>query len=303
LGFQPTIRDSDYPALFTSADATAKAAQHRHTQLVEINLILIVAAALFGLLEPVNQSLAVFAAIASAVMLGAALAVELGTRLLRLERRWYEDRSVAEAVKSASWRYMMKTTPFDGDDADREFAATLAAAAQARRNTADVPPSGSGPGQEIGDTMRRVRSVDFESRKEVYLRQRVVDQINYYRFKAAKNTRSATTWFWIGVIARGAAFMFAIAVAVAAAASAAGFPTEGARLVELLAAVAAAGTAWAELGRHEEQAKSYGGAAQELTAMRPSIEDARDEATLRRVVVDAESVMSREQSLWTVKRV
>jgi SMODS and SLOG-associating 2TM effector domain 3/SMODS and SLOG-associating 2TM effector domain 1 len=289
-----TMRESDYPALFTSADATAKRAQRRHTRLVQINLVLIVSAALFGVIEPINEKYTVYAAIASAISLGAALTLELVSRFLRLERRWYEDRAIAESVKSAAWRYMMRVDPFGEANADKRFISVLTEIADAYRDTATALHTRLDPAHQISNPMRRVRDMSFDDRKDTYLRQRVVDQINYYRFKSEKNARSATIWFWIGVVARGTAFLFALAAIK--------WPTEGARIVELLAAVAAAGTAWAQLGRHEEQAKSYGNAAQELMEVRKLIEDTQDEGTLKQRVVDAEGAISREHTLWMVKR-
>jgi len=291
----PTLREPDYPALFTAADAVAKRSQRRHTRLVQINLGLIVAAALFGVLEPIDERYAIFTSIASAISLGAALALELAARLLRLERSWYEDRAIAESVKSAAWRYMMRVEPFESGDADQRFIAVLTEAAEAHRDIAGTLHVKLDAAHQVSNPMRQVRDMSFDDRKETYLRQRVIDQINYYRFKAERNAHSATIWFRIGIVARGTAFVLAIAAIK--------WPTEGARLVELLAAVAAAGTAWAELGRHEEQAKSYGNAAEQLSALQKLIEEAHEEDALRQRVVDAEATMSREVSLWIVKRV
>jgi hypothetical protein len=134
----------------------------------------------------------------------------------------------------------------------------------------------------------------FDRRKSTYLRERVLEQARWYARRSRQNRRSAEVWFWIGIGARAAALAFAILTIF--------LPFKGSRFVELFAAVAAASTAWGELGRHEEQAKTYGNAAHELDTLSRLVEGAPDEATLVQRVIDAESAMSREYTLWMVKR-
>src|ERR1700730_6689290 len=112
------MNESDYPALFTIADSAAKRAQTRHTRLVQVDLILLILASVFGVAENfVDARYSVLVTTLSAISLGVALALESTTRLFRLERRWYENRAVAESVKTATWRYIMQVDPFNLPDA------------------------------------------------------------------------------------------------------------------------------------------------------------------------------------------
>jgi hypothetical protein len=142
--------------------------------------------------------------------------------------------------------------------------------------------------------MRRLRALPFDRRKSVYLEERVLDQARWSARKSRRNQRGAVLWFWIGIAARIAALLFAVFTIF--------LPFKGERFVELFAAVAAAATAWGELGRHEELSKTYGSAARELDTLAALVAQAPEEATLVQRVVDAEGVMSREYTLWMVKR-
>src|SRR3712207_5092992 len=82
----------------------------------------------------------------------------------------------------------------------------------------------------------------------------VDDQEAWYAGKSRTKARSATIWFWVSLLFEGLALAAAIMVAVT------GFTVD---LVGPLAAITAAATAWSQLGRHDELAKSYGLAAHE----------------------------------------
>jgi hypothetical protein len=287
--------DSDYPALFGIADTAARQAESRYVRLVEIDLVLLVLAALLGVAENfVAAGYSVLMTILSAIALAAALLLETATRLFRLERNWYESRSVAESAKTATWRYIMHVDPFAGPDADDRLLQVLAEAAETPTHFAHKLDAPLDAAHQIKPAMRRLRTLPFDRRKAAYLEERMLDQASWYARKSRRNQRSAVLWFWIGIAARVAALLFAIFTIF--------LPFKGVRFVEFFAAVAAVATAWGELGRHEELSKSYGNAAHELEELTGLVERAPDEAELVQRVVDAEGAMSREYTLWMVKR-
>jgi hypothetical protein len=73
-------------------------------------------------------------------------------------------------------------------------------------------------------------------------------------------------------------------------------------LISVLAAVSAAATAWTQLGRHDELAKSYGLAAHELMVLHSRLELADSEEAFRQGVEETESAISREHTMWMAKR-
>jgi hypothetical protein len=287
----------DYPALYRAADAASRRARMAHTRLVGAELILLVAAAAIG----AGQSLLPSAASGwerslPAVLLVAALIAKLANRLQRFDEHWFDGRTVAETVKSATWRYVMGVRPYNGDGTQPEttlgealreaLAARPALAAYLHRL-----PAGSR--QVVTERMHQTRLMSPQQRKGFYLTARVDDQEAWYAGKSQANARSATTWFWVSLLFEGLALAATIVVA-----------TTGIRvdLVSVLAAVSAAATAWTQLGRHDELAKSYGLAAHELIVLHSRLELADSEEAFRQGVEETESAISREHTMWMAKR-
>jgi hypothetical protein len=291
------LTDDGYPALFRAADAASNRAHLAHTRLVGAELALLIAAAGIGALHallPVTD--AGWVRTVPAVLLVAALVVKLANRQQRFDERWFDGRAVAETVKSATWRYVMGVRPYEPDEAKSGamFAQSLGEAVAARPALAahlhHLPRRGR---QIITEEVSRLRALSPDARRAVYLAARVDDQEAWYAGKSHANARSATVWFWASLICEG----LALAAALIAA-------TMGLRvdLVGFLAAVSAGATAWTQLGRHNELAKSYGLAAHELMLLRARLELAETDEAFRQGVEETEAAISREHTMWMAKR-
>lgn len=291
-----TVSDDDYPSIFNSADRMSLRGQRSYKRLLILDLILIVTAGALGALSSAAPApYSVWLSVASVILLVAALAVEGYSRRRRSERRWYGGRFIAETLKSASWRYMMHAEPYDGssEQAADTFDGVVRDAVAAVPNHHDlaIEPPGSGP-VSVTPTMQRVRGLSLANRERLYLEQRVRDQAGWYARKSGANARSATIWFRLNVGARVLALVFAVAYVV--------HPTP-LQLTQVFVGVAAAVTAWVQLGRHEELSQSYRIAADELTKMEDLL-TATDEHTFGKGVILAEDAISREHKMWVAKR-
>jgi hypothetical protein len=295
-GPPPVAQDLDYPALFVAADAASIAGRKGHTRMVVTDLALLAAAALVGVVvERVLALDAVWQYAAAAVLLALALLAKLATRMRALDVQWFDGRAVAETVKSATWRYVMRAPPYDGDDAaaDDMLEAALRDVLAARPGLAPhlyhMPPEA----EQITSSMRQARSLLVAERKQRYLSARVGDQAKWYSAKAAANAQAAARWFWVGLAAEGAALIIAIMLVARST-----WPD----LVAGLAAVAAVATAWTQFSRHDELSKSYALAAQELAFLRSEVARAETEETLRQTVADSEAAISREHTMWVARQ-
>ena len=104
----------------------------------------------------------------------------------------------------------------------------------------------------------------------------------------------AETFFWGSLAAQFVALVLAI-VRVA-------FPATQLSLVGPLLALAAAITAWTQLGRHDELSKSYALANQELLTIKSLANAVDSEERLSDLVRDGEGAISREHTMWVAKR-
>jgi hypothetical protein len=297
LGDVHGFREEDYPALYVAADAASRQARMAHTRLIGAELALLVAAAASGVaLSLLAGAGGGWERALPAVLLVAALIAKLANRLQRFDEHWFDGRAVAETVKSATWRYVMGVRPYDGAEG-----APDAALGEALRETLAARPGlaahlrrlPAGSRQVVTERMRQVRTLSAAERHGFYLAARVDDQEGWYAGRSQTSARAATVWFWVSLVFEGLALAAAIVVAVT-----------GARidLVGLLATISAAATAWTQLGRHDELAKSYGLAAHELMVLHARLEVAEDEAAFRQGVEETEAAISREHTMWMAKR-
>lgn len=291
------FHNDDYPALYRAANAASRRARMAHTRLVGTELVLLVGAAVIGAGQSLLPGTPSGSARAlPAILLVAALIAKLANRLQRFDEHWFDGRAVAETVKSATWRYVMAVRPYDahgthpdvvlGEALRETLAARPALAAHLHRLRA-------GDRQVVTERMQQIRHSSPLERRGFYLTARVDDQEVWYAGKSQTNARSATIWFWVSLLFEGLALAAAIMVAVTE------FSVD---LVGPLAAITAAATAWTQLGRNDELAKSYGLAAHELMVLHSRLKLAETEEAFRQGVEETESAISREHTMWMAKR-
>jgi hypothetical protein len=236
-----------------------------------------------------------FPSLAAASLIGA-IAIKLLNRQSGSDRRWFDGRAVAETVKTQTWRYMMRVAPYSSDAAaDEAFASDVLSAMRARpafeQPLDRLPPDP----RQISATMRAVRALPLDERLRVYRGERLADQALWYKTRAIANQGSARRWFWLSLVAQVLATAFAFVSIVR--------PEDpAASLVGLCAAIATAATAWAQLGRHDELAKAYALAYQELITFETLAGSVTTEEDLDRLVMNGESAISREHTMWMAKR-
>jgi hypothetical protein len=285
-----------YPALFLSADASSTNGQRTYRRLVEIELAFVLAGAMFGTLGAfLTGPRTALASLATICLLGS-MAMKYVNRSNDSTSRWFDGRAVAETVKTQTWRYMMRVDPYAAESSgDRLFAEDLIASMRARpdlRQSIDDVPTDA---RQITATMRAIRAQPFHERRDLYIDQRLSNQIAWYHGKAVRNARNARRWFWLSLVGQAAAAIIAFTSIFEPE-----LPLSS--LVGFFAALATAATAWTQLGRHDELSKAYALAYQELIAIRTIAERATSQAQLQEVVRDGEGAISREHTMWMAKR-
>jgi hypothetical protein len=290
------MEHSDYPALYQAAEDASMGGQNTYKRLVQADLALVVAGALLGALAflvPKDYA-AYFAAGAAIVLLGSVVA-KFVAKQRSDDKEWFDGRAVAESVKSLTWRHMMRLEPFEDDTTcDQKFIDELDAIREARSGLQfRVGALGEGA-EQITPRMREVRQKPVEERRDLYIKERLEDQANWYAGKSEDNRRLASRLFWAALAAQFVALALAVwRVAV---------PTAGLSLVGPLLALAAAFTAWTQLGRNDELSQSYALANQELLSIKALADTVDTEQQLSKVVRDGEGAISREHTMWIAKR-
>lgn len=292
------MRDEDYPWLKCASDEASRDAQEWYFRLLAVQLALFFLVGLTGAIQhalPISAQR--HATVVISVLLALAIIATLVGRERKLDKTWFDSRAVAESVKTATWRFMMGSQPFQSQptrNIDAAFFSELDEIRKARPGM-DENLSGRAPNiQPISDYMRTLRQSDFATRKSAYLKDRVADQRDWYSAKAKWNQRRRTIWYVTSIGLQVLALILAIL-----AASYGNLPFN---VVGLLMTAAASVTAWSQAKRYDDLPNSYGMAAQELRNIYALIEQTNNEDEFRELVAQGEEAISREHTMWCARR-
>lgn len=283
-----------YPALFRSADTAANNKQKRYLALLRAEYAtLLLASILSSNLFSDTTSLLFYAII----FLASVTLLLLRTKL-KPEQDWYRCRALAESVKTLTWRYMMRASPFVDEpyvrDPLNEFTHSLNQLIKDNRSTVEKIATSSSADDQITDDMNRIRKLDLKHRKDLYDDQRIQEQRNWYANKASINRRSARIWVLIGVAAYTTAILLSLVRLE--------FQEWRIWPISPIITFASLVIGWTQIKKFNELAVAYTVAAQEIGLIRPKLVSVNQEDQFSRFVVDAELAFSREHTLWIARR-
>ena len=292
-----TIGDECLPALYHSADKASISAQQRYICLQRWQITCLILGSVGAIIASnVGVEVVKLAYIVSAIVLAILVILTWVSRARRDDKVWFDCRAIAESTKTATWRFMMKATPFkDDSEARKLFIDELRLIREARLFVAqDLAHNLDANAPSISDSMDSVRQKPLNDRRYVYLGSRLRDQKIWYSNKAKFNSRMERRWF-LGVLVLQ---ILAVALAIICAA----IGSLPVNIVPLVLTSAAAGIAWTRIKRYAELAQSYSLAAQELGDQETIALDITEEADFLGLVEQVEQSISREHTMWCARR-
>lgn len=290
---------TDYPALFASSSKASTGAQRKYLCLMRAQLFLLILASATGsMAAAVGPSCSRQVSIFTAIFLALSLVLMWILRVQRYEKIWFDCRAVAESVKTATWRYMMRVPPYDSDEEssnlDTKFIKELMEIRQARPGIDSHLAGFSSGGTEISQYMRKTRILPLNDRREIYLRERLQDQKKWYEDKTKTNRRFGSVWFW------SISGMQALALTLAIINAATG--PWSINIVSIIMTLTTAFVAWTQVKRHDELIQPYGLATQELNALESLESYASEPKKFGEFVTQVEEAISREHTMWCARR-
>ncbi|MER7755667.1 DUF4231 domain-containing protein [Kitasatospora sp. NPDC097643] len=285
------------PELFWTADAASLQGQRRSVVLSAWELVLLVVAAATGSAD--GEPWAWPAAVAYLGAIGLSVVISRQNP----QGLWYEGRAAAESVKTLAWKFAVRADAYQPPpralpDAEGLYRFQLGRVLGAFRGGRVVGPTAGEESGGITAAMRGLRAEPLAVRREVYLRERIQLQHDWY---LAKSRYCARAGRWAGVL--GVVLpALGLVLAVLRALGAFGYDALG-----TVSAVAASVTAWAQLRQYRPLAAAYGLAADELELIRRQLNrldlDSPDAEELwARLARDAEDAVSREHTTWQARR-
>lgn len=287
------MEESDFPALYLASDQASRRCQVHFVRSYRINALLLILASLLGL---VSAHTHVFA-IVSSCLLGASLGFYVFCQSRDFQGRWYRARALAESVKTATWRLMMRSEPFSSDLIEKDldkFRTLLAELLDENRGMgADLNP-GIATQEQITEKMHSILDAPFEVKRELYLRHRIQDQRDWYVKKSGENRDASTVCFtWVCL-----AYVAALVLSLIRIAS----PDLYFLPIDFLVVVASSLIGWKQLKRYDELASSYGLTAHEIGIIVSRYKAVATADHLSSFVRDAENAFSREHTQWAARR-
>lgn len=285
------MKENDFPALYKAADSASKDAQKHFFKALGASLVCLILASILSVIACPNTLFAIGQVI---VLLGS-LGLTIYLAYKKPQRVWYSTRALAESIKTMVWRYMMQAEPYDIDHSEAErhliqgLRKILYTNKQACAHMIDMSDL-----DQITDKMIQNRNLALVNRKQLYIEERINDQLTWYRKKAKLNSHYSTRWFWGLIVINIVAILFAL-LRIA-------FPDRAHWPTDILITVAGAVMAWLQTKRFQELATSYALTAYEISLLRAGMPNDEDEQSFSIFVADSENAFSREHIQWQARR-
>ncbi|WP_173264962.1 DUF4231 domain-containing protein [Streptomyces pacificus] len=296
------FRNADLPALFHRADETAVNRQRDAVKGTRLQLVLLVLGSVFAVLPwrgRIGDSFQLMGLLSASAYAWVLVAGLRGTRR-RAKSHWQLNRSAAEFIRSMCWRYAVHGTPFDSDSADPDglFTTRLEEGLRELRKVgwADPREEGGGnalTGELITTPMRLLREKVFSVRKETYVRDRLIEQRNWYHRRAEISRRATALWTVMISLLTALALLFGVLRTFSV--------TDSAEPVPLLSAAAAACLAWSEIRRHQPLIAAHSLVEEDLAAIHIAMETSVTEEQWPSAVYETERIVSPQHTDWLVQ--
>lgn len=229
------------------------------------------------------------------VLLGVALATLVVRSVLKPERRWYQARALAESVKTTAWKFAMVSRPFEYDAEDRRrLRQMLQELLDANRSLGSQFNGSSAGGDQITSDMEKFRMLPRSERLDIYMRDRVEDQLDWYLRKAKSNSAAGRRF----AIALGCLYVIAFVVLLIRLDQPGWIYAHPDPLILLGASV----LGWMQIKRFNELGAAYGLTAAEIGILKSRAPEIADDIALSIFVDDAEEAFSREHTQWLARR-
>ncbi|PWF23003.1 DUF4231 domain-containing protein [Corticimicrobacter populi] len=287
-------KEIKYPALYSGASDLSRKSQSAYLWLLRMEYSLLIVAAFFSM----NQSPGRIMGYAHAFIFVALAGLLIYRSKTKPEQDWYKGRALAESIKTSTWRYCMRASPF-GDVAEvrirrAEFRNHLREILQANRHIGDRIPPDSAADDQVTSSMDEVRALSLDSRKEFYLKKRIKEQRAWYASKAGYNKKCSRRW----VVCCVATYGLAIALVTIRPA----FPEWSIWPFEPLIVLASSIIGWMQIKKFNELNSAYTLTAHEIGIIQGRIEEIDSEEDFSDFVNEAELAFSREHTQWVARQ-
>lgn len=285
------MNESDFPALYQSADGLSASSQKFFIYAFVANLICIVGSAVLSTLNYPNRDFA----IGQSLLLLVGLGLTFYLAIAKPQEVWYGARALAESIKTMTWRYVMRAEPYNLSDqeARSHFLANLRKLLDANKKISSLAAP-SEAREEITKKMSEIRAFNLQERKINYRTGRIDDQRKWYTKKSRFNKVRSSVFLGIIILLYIVMIGFSIARP--------GYPDVDYWPTDVLLTIASSLLAWTQTKRYQELSASYSLTVREINLLEAELPQSDSEKDFSDFVGDSENAFSREHTQWQARR-
>jgi hypothetical protein len=284
------ITDEHLPGTYQSADKTAKNAQKKYFIYQFCYSLVLISAAIVAYFWPENS----FAAIISALLFLFTLVIIAALQIEKPDNLWYNARAIAESVKSNAWRWMMKSDPYSRDieHSKKVFLDELAKIYNDYEQIFAYTTPDTFDNVPISEMMKDIRNMNFEHRLQVYLDQRIDDQLKWYIHKSKKNEKNSKIFYFCSFILHA----IAIILLFYRIQNPISLP------VEIVVTCASAVLTWGQSKKFKDLNAVYLLAANEMSIIKAEADEINSNEALSAFVLKSENAFTRERMTFLSRK-
>ncbi|MBF0706024.1 DUF4231 domain-containing protein [Alkalihalobacillus hwajinpoensis] len=288
--------EEKFPYYYHEASKLSIKSQNRYIGLFKWSLILLISALSLSCCLPLIKSSS-FLRVYSTAIVFLILLSALFTWIVHnsnLQKKWYDGRAIAESIKTMSWKFINSVHPYDQKESENIYIKDIKDILKKHGGVSKLLTLSITEGNTIiTDEMQSFKALPEEKRKEVYLAQRIQNQINWYTNKAQENSRDKNIWFYT-------AFSFQLLAIVAVIILFLNSDL-AVNFVGLFVTISTSLISWIQVKRYQELIEAYSVTAMELEFIYDRGIRIK-ESDLPNFIGDAEKAISREHTLWIARR-
>lgn len=287
------MKDTDFPNWFQVSDKLSTKYQNQFYLLYFSHILSLILLTGISLYPNVSKWTISFQII---IVIGVLIS-SLGLFLNKPDRKWYSARSLAESIRTITWRFVTRAEPFheDYDIAKVKFINSIKKITNQNQElklliSADLNED------LISYRMQELRNGNLQKRKAAYLSYRIESQLGWYKKNSRKNNFRSNLLFSIVI--------FLNIIALVLAASRLGYIEEKVWPTDIIVTAAIGLVGWIQVKKYSELSTSYSLTASEITQIKIDyfLYPINAEKAFSNFVGDTENAFSREHTQWYARK-
>ncbi|MDD3042719.1 MAG: DUF4231 domain-containing protein [Methanosarcinaceae archaeon] len=287
----------DLPDSYFIYNKSAITAQRNHFRQIRCELIQLVIVAILSLIISLSNNETIstigFSAIVVIFLIG--IIIQFHYSKQQFGRKWFESRAVAESIKSLAWQYAVGCGNFcEEDRAELLFLQQIRQIKETYKVNPDPKTTSSGILDEKKQSMEKIRKMEWELKRETYIKERIDDQITWYTDKAKLNKKYSDRYEILVILLQLIVIVAGIVLVYT--------HINGAPVLALIVMLITSIIGWSRSKQYAELVEPYQNASRELNEIRQEILFVKDKKDFQCFVLNAEQAISREHTMWLVNR-